>query len=74
MGGSVSTSGQSAGASIGVPQSNVARDDSRGLDDAATNTASVISQSLGKELGGPGKVIALAQKTGRVTVVLPAKK
>ena len=74
MGGSVSTSGQTAGASIGVPQSNVARDDSRGLDDAATNTASVISQSLGKELGGAAKTIALAQKTGRVTVVLPPKK
>jgi hypothetical protein len=74
MGGSVSTSGDAAGAAIGVPQANVARDDSRGIDEAVTNTLAAISQPSGNETTSTNKSISLAQKAGRVTLVLPAAK
>jgi hypothetical protein len=74
MGGSVSTSGQSAGAAIGVPQSGVASVQSRGLDSAATNTVAVGSRPVERETTAAGKGITLARKTGRVVVILPPKK
>lgn len=73
IGSSVSASGNTTGASEGVPQSNVASDTARVADDAST-TASKSDDSQGDdEKRKKNKTIALAQKTGRVTVLLPPK-
>lgn len=68
---SVATTGQTAGASIGIPQSNVARIDSRGEDDSATNTTQTIQRTLAANDTQAAPSIPLTQKAGRVTVILP---
>lgn len=72
LGTQVSATGDTSGAS-GMPQSNVAKDDSRVADDAsatATQGSDDTSDDLKKK---KGKGIVLSQKTGRVTVVLPTR-
>ncbi len=70
-GNSVSTAGQTAQASIGIPQSNVARIDSRGEDDTSTNATQTVQRALAANDTQAGPSIVLSQKTGRVTVILP---
>jgi filamentous hemagglutinin family protein len=70
---SVSTSGSTTGSSIGVPQSNVAKEDAKVADDASTmasNTEDTDSNDDTKK----NKTITLAQKAGRVHVILPGNK
>jgi filamentous hemagglutinin family protein len=72
---SVSASGDTAGASVGIPPSNVAKQDAKVADDASTSVTSGNSQDSDDEEqkrragGGP----RLAKTTGRVTVILPTK-
>jgi hypothetical protein len=71
MGGSVSTSGDTAGASVGIPQSNASKDVAETTDaNAATQSSSGDDDELNKKKKG----ISLAQKVSRVTVILPPKK
>jgi len=72
MGGSVSTSGDTAGASLGVPQANTSKDVAETTDANAATQSS--SGSDDDELNKKKKGISLAQKVGRVTVILPPKK
>ena len=67
----VSAAGQTTGASIGIPQSNVARIDSRGEDDATTNATQSVQRALAANDTQAGPPISLSQKSGRVTVILP---
>jgi hypothetical protein len=69
LSGSVSTSGDASGASIGIPQSNASRQDAQVADDASTAAAKADSQSDDDQK--KKKPITLAQKVGRVTVLLP---
>ncbi len=73
IGSSVSASGDTSGAEMGVPQSNVAKDDARTADDASTTVAKSDDSGDDEENKKKNKTIALAQKTGRVTLVLPQK-
>ena len=67
----VSTSGNSAEATVGVPQSNVAREDSKAAEDAATSLAKADESGGGDDdKKKKDKTITLAQKSGRVTVLL----
>ena len=71
----VSTSGNTSQASLGVPTSNVAKDDSKAADDATTTVAkNEDTESSDDDKKKKNKAITLAQKSGRVTVILPAKK
>ena len=67
---SVSTSGDASGATEGIPQSNVAKDNAPTADDVP----SVKSDDTDDELKKKGKGINLAQKVSRVTVILPVTK
>jgi filamentous hemagglutinin family protein len=69
---SVSASGDTSGANMGIPQ-NVAKVNTETADDAST-VASKTDDQNDDEIKKKGKGIALAQKTGRVTVVLPSKQ
>jgi filamentous hemagglutinin family protein len=69
---SVSASGDTSGANMGIPQ-NVAKDNAETADDAST-VASKTDDQGDEETKKKGKGIALAQKTGRVTIVLPPKQ
>ena len=71
LSGSVSTSGDASGASIGIPQSNATRQDAQVADDASTAATKADSQSDDDQK--KKKPITLAQKVGRVTVLLPTK-
>ncbi len=70
-GGTVSTSGNATGASLGVPQANTSKDVAETTD---ANAATQSSSDSDDELKKKKKVIALAQKVSRVTVILPPKK
>jgi filamentous hemagglutinin family protein len=70
----VSTSGDATQAAVGVPVSNVAKDDSKASDDASTALAKADGPSeADDDKKKKAQSITLAQKTGRVTVVLPPK-
>jgi filamentous hemagglutinin len=69
---SVTTSGDATGATTGVPQSNVAHDTVVMSEDASTNALSNTQQTFGDTK--KDKMIALTQRAGRVTVILPEKK
>ena len=66
---SVTTSGDTAGASMGIPSSNVT---SENVPVADTPTAA--NSNPDDDDKKKGKQVALAQKTSRVTVLLPEKK
>ncbi|MEY2466772.1 MAG: hypothetical protein QOD03_1293, partial [Verrucomicrobiota bacterium] len=72
IGSSVSASGDTSGANMGVPQSNVTKEDAKVTDDASTTVVKT-DDSEDEENKKKNKTIALAQKTGRVTVLLPQK-
>jgi len=69
---SVSASGDTSGANMGIPQ-NVAKDNAETADDAST-VASKTDDQNDDEIKKKGKGIALAQKTGRVTIILPPRQ
>jgi hypothetical protein len=69
--GSVSASGDTSGATEGVPQSNVAKNNAETAEDASTVAAKTDDQD--DELKKKEKTISLAQKVSRVTVILPTK-
>ena len=71
--GSVSASGNDSGASLGIPQSNVAKENTQFADNAMT-TISKTGASDDDEFNKKKKGIALAQKASRVTVILPSKE
>jgi hypothetical protein len=71
LSGSVSTSGDVSGATVGIPQSNATRQDAQVADDASTAATKADSQSDDDQK--KKKPITLAQKVGRVTVLLPTK-
>ena len=71
LSGSVSTSGDASGATVGIPQSNATRQDAQVADDAST--AATKSDSQSDDDQKKKKPITLAQKVGRVTVLLPTK-
>jgi filamentous hemagglutinin family protein len=71
---SVSTSGSTTGSAIGVPQSNVSKEDSKVADDASTLAAMANETDSDDDKKNKNKTITLAQKSGRVTVILPGKK
>jgi filamentous hemagglutinin family protein len=68
---SVSTTGDASGATEGVPQSNVTQSNAQTADDSTTVVSKADDQD--DDLNKKGKQIALAQKTGRVTVILPTR-
>jgi filamentous hemagglutinin family protein len=68
----VSASGDTAGASLGIPQSNVASVNTQTADDADTATSKVDDGTSNDEKK-KRKQAVLAQKVSRVTVTLPAK-
>jgi hypothetical protein len=68
---SVTTSGDATGATTGVPQSNVAHDNTQMMEDTSTNVTQA-QQAFGDNK--KDKPITLTQKTGRVTVILPGQK
>ncbi len=71
---SVSASGDTSGASIGVPQSTAAQPVAQTADNAVTATSKTDDFSDDDdEKKKKGKSISLAQKTGQVTVLLPKK-
>jgi filamentous hemagglutinin family protein len=71
---SVTTSGSTTGAAIGVPQSNVPKEDSKVADDASTLAAMANATDSDDDKQKKNKTITLAQKAGRVTVILPGRK
>jgi len=68
--GSVSTTGNASGATVGIPQSTVSRHEAQVADNAATAATKTDSQLEDNQNKKP---ITLAQKVGRVTVLLPTK-
>ena len=68
---SVSTAGDASSAAVGIPQSNVGKNNAETADDASTVAfkGSADADDLKKNRKG----IALAQKVSRVTVLLPSK-
>ena len=71
LSGSVSTSGDASGASIGIPQSSATQQNAQVADNASTPASKDDNQDtddLKKK-----KSISLAQRVGRVTVLLPTK-
>jgi filamentous hemagglutinin family protein len=72
---SVSASGNTSQANVGVPASNVTKADSKVAEDASTTVATTDNQETGDDdKKKKNSTITLAQKSGRVTVILPAKK
>ena len=69
-GGSVATAGDTSGANIGLPASNVTQTEAQNADsaDVAANKTGGDDED---ELKKKDKSITLAQKVGRVTVILP---
>ncbi|MGD0816341.1 MAG: filamentous hemagglutinin N-terminal domain-containing protein [Verrucomicrobiota bacterium] len=70
---SVTTSGNTTGSAIGVPQSNAPKEDSKVADDASTMAALANEADNDDNKKKKDKTITLAQKSGRVTVILPGK-
>ena len=73
LSGSVSTSGDASGATIGIPQSSGTQNISQTTDNANAATSKDDSQDDVEEQKKKNKGIALAQKVSRVTVILPQK-
>jgi hypothetical protein len=71
--GSVSTSGDASGATTGIPQSNVAQQNAQVADDSTTATTKTDTSDGSDDDSKKKKGITLAQKVGRVTVLLPPK-
>jgi hypothetical protein len=72
---SVSASGNTTEAAIGVPAANVAKTDSKAAEDAGTTLAKTEDSATDDdEKKKKDKTITLAQKASRVTVILPEKK
>jgi filamentous hemagglutinin family protein len=71
---SVTTSGNSTTSTIGVPQSNVAKEDAKVADDASTSVVKS-DDTAGDDDNKKkkNKNITLAQRAGRVTVIMPGK-
>ncbi|MGA9780285.1 MAG: hypothetical protein WBS33_18660, partial [Verrucomicrobiia bacterium] len=69
---SVSASGDTSGATEGVPQSNASKNNAETADDASTVTAQTGDDDDWKKK--KNKEVALAQKVSRVTLILPPKK
>jgi trimeric autotransporter adhesin len=74
LGVSVSASGDTSGASLGIPQSNVSKENAETAEDASVVAAKTDNADDDEEKKQRGKGISLAQKTGRVTVVLPPRQ
>ena len=74
IGESVAASGNTSAAAIGLPASNAPKDDVRTTDDASTSVAAADPDQSGDQKKKKGKPIMLAQKSGRVTVLLPPKQ
>jgi filamentous hemagglutinin family protein len=72
LSGSVSTSGDASGATIGIPQSSGTQNISQTADNANAATSKDSSQD-DEEEQKKKKSISLAQKVSRVTVILPQK-
>jgi filamentous hemagglutinin family protein len=70
--GNVSTSGDAIGATVGIPQSNVAQSNAQTADNADAATSKNGTQDDEDDLKKK-KSISLAQKVSRVTVILPPK-
>ena len=68
----VSASGDTSSATEGIPQSNVTQNNAQNADNAETATSK--NDNDDADALKKRKPIALAQKVGRVTVVLPVKK
>lgn len=73
IGESVAASGNTSAAAIGLPASNGPKDDVRTTDDASSSVAAADQDQSDDQKKKKGKPIVLAQKSGRVTVLLPAK-
>ena len=73
VGESVAASGNTAAAAIGLPASNAPKDDARTTDEASSSVADAGQDQSNDEKKKKGKIITLAQKSGRVTVLLPPK-
>jgi len=72
---SVSTSGNTALANVGVPASNVTKADSKVAEDAGTTVATTDNQEIGDDdKKKKDRTITLAQRASRVTVILPGKR
>jgi hypothetical protein len=72
---SASTSGSTTGAAIGVPQSNVPKQDASTVaQDAGTTMLQGDNSDGTDDKKKKDKSITLAQRTGRVTVILPGRK
>jgi filamentous hemagglutinin family protein len=70
---SVTTSGNATSSTIGVPQSNVAKADSKVADDASTSVVKSDDTAGDDDKKKKNKNITLAQRSSRVTVILPGK-
>jgi hypothetical protein len=70
---SVSASGNITGATEGVSTANAPKDDGKVADDVSTTLANADNSADDDEKNKKNKTITLAQKTNRVTVVLPPK-
>jgi hypothetical protein len=70
---SVTTSGNTSSSAIGVPQSNVAKEDAKVADDASTNVVKSDDTDGDDGKKKKNKPITLAQRAGRVTVIMPGK-
>jgi hypothetical protein len=72
---SVTTSGNIAQANVGVPASNVAKADAKVAEDASASVATTDNPATGDDdKKKRDKTITLAQKSSRVTVILPGNK
>jgi filamentous hemagglutinin family protein len=71
---SVSSSGNASQANIGVPASNVAHEDSQASETANSSIVKAQTSTDDDEKKKKTGAITLAQKVGRVTVILPPKK
>jgi len=69
---SVSAYGDTSGASLGIPQSNIAKENTEAVNDTSAGVNN--SDDLDDDKKRKGKGITLAQKTSRVTVLLPPRQ
>ncbi|MGA2176872.1 MAG: filamentous hemagglutinin N-terminal domain-containing protein [Verrucomicrobiota bacterium] len=71
---SVSTSGNTTAAALGVPASNVTKEDAKVADDASAAVVKADETASDDDQKKKHNTTTLAQKAGRVTVLLPGKK
>jgi len=70
----VSASGDTSGALVGVPQSNVAKAETKVEEDASAKTSKSGERELDEEEKKKNsKAVTLARRVSRVTVILPSK-